>query len=155
MHILSFFAINNLALLADELWHLYLCANKDNPIKLILITPHLTMSHSRTAAPNKSNQQPIHQYVLTDVSLCKFYGAGLQCSNIYISTGAFVLQNESCNIENLLLKFNMFWLITLSLQWCHNELDGVSNQQFYECLLMRSCRRRSKKTPKLCVTGIC
>ena len=89
------------------------------------------------------------------VKLCKFNGAGLQCSNIYISTDAIVLQNESCNIDNLLLKFNMFWLITLSLQWCHNELDGVSNQQSYECLLMRLCRRRSKKTSKLCVTGIC
>ena len=42
-----------------------------------------------------------------------------------------------------------------SLQWHHNERDGVSNHQPHDCLLNRSFRRRSKKTTKLCVTGLC
>ena len=41
------------------------------------------------------------------------------------------------------------------LQWRHNGHDSVSNHQPYDCLLNRSFRRRSKKTPKLRVTGLC
>ena len=43
----------------------------------------------------------------------------------------------------------------LSLQWRHNGRDGVSNHQPHDCLLNRLFRRRSKKTPKLRVTGLC
>ena len=42
-----------------------------------------------------------------------------------------------------------------SLLWRHNGSDGVSNHQSHDCLLNRSFRRRSKKTPKLRVTGLC
>ena len=41
------------------------------------------------------------------------------------------------------------------LQWRHNEPDGVSNHQPHDCLLNRLFRRRSKKTLKLRVTGLC
>ena len=41
------------------------------------------------------------------------------------------------------------------LRWHHNERDSVSNYQPDDCLLNRLFRRRSKKTPKLCVTGLC
>ena len=40
-------------------------------------------------------------------------------------------------------------------QWRHNERDGVSNHKPHHCLLKRLFRRRSKKTSKLCVTGLC
>ena len=43
----------------------------------------------------------------------------------------------------------------VSLQWRHNERDGVSNHKPYDCLLNRLFRRRSKKTSKLRVTGLC
>ena len=42
-----------------------------------------------------------------------------------------------------------------SLPWRHNEHDGVSNHQSHGCLLKRLFRRRSKKTLKLRVTGLC
>ena len=41
-----------------------------------------------------------------------------------------------------------------TLQWRHNERDGVSNDQPHDCLLNHLFRRRSKKTSKLCVTGL-
>ena len=41
------------------------------------------------------------------------------------------------------------------IRWCHNGRDGVSNRQPHDCLLNRLFRRRSKKTSKLCVTGLC
>ena len=42
-----------------------------------------------------------------------------------------------------------------SLQWRHNEPDGVSNHQPPDCLLNRLFRHRWKKTSKLRVTGVC
>ena len=42
-----------------------------------------------------------------------------------------------------------------TLQQCHNERDGVSNHQPHDCLLNRLFGRRSKKTSKLSVTGLC
>ena len=42
-----------------------------------------------------------------------------------------------------------------TLQWRHNERDGVSNHQGLDCLLNRLFRCRSKKTSKLRVTGLC
>ena len=44
---------------------------------------------------------------------------------------------------------------TETLQWRHNERDGTSDHQTYDCLLNRLCRRRSTRTSKLCVTGLC
>ena len=43
----------------------------------------------------------------------------------------------------------------ISLQWRHNERDGVSNHQPHDCLLNRVFRRRSKKPSKPRVTGFC
>ena len=42
-----------------------------------------------------------------------------------------------------------------SLQWRHNECDGVSNHRRLNCLLHRLFRHRSKKASKLRVTDIC
>ena len=41
------------------------------------------------------------------------------------------------------------------LQWRHNERDSVSNHQPHHCLFNCLFRRRSKKTLKLRVTGLC
>ena len=42
-----------------------------------------------------------------------------------------------------------------TLQWRHNECDGVSHHQPHDCLYNRLFGRRSKKTSKLRVTGLC
>ena len=42
-----------------------------------------------------------------------------------------------------------------TLQWHHNGHDGISNCQHLHCLLSSLFRHRSKKTSKLCVTGLC
>ena len=43
----------------------------------------------------------------------------------------------------------------ITLQWRHNGRGGVSNHQPRHCLFNRLFRGRSKKTSKLCVTGLC
>ena len=47
------------------------------------------------------------------------------------------------------------WHSSNSLQWRHNERDGVSNRQLHDCLLIRLFRRRLKKTSKLRFTSLC
>ena len=41
------------------------------------------------------------------------------------------------------------------LQWHHNERDGGSNHQPHNCIFNCLFSRRSKKTPRLRVTGLC
>ena len=45
--------------------------------------------------------------------------------------------------------------LKISLRWRHNGPVSVSNHQPHDCLLNRLFRRRSKKTSKLRVTGLC
>ena len=69
----------------------------------------------------------------------------------------------SCSIMSLgagftYIGFSSAWKIfnaRFALQWHHNERDGVSNHQRRNCLLNRLFGRRSKKTSKLRVTGLC
>ena len=53
------------------------------------------------------------------------------------------------------LRHYMALLGLNALRWCHNEHDGVSNHQPYDCLLNRLFRRRRKWTSKFRVTGLC
>ena len=73
-------------------------------------------------------------------------------------------QTMPCWTRTLLLKdtlslrtcrryINQKW--RTSLRWRHNGLDSVSNHQPPGCLLNRLFRRKSKKTSKLRVTGLC
>ena len=43
----------------------------------------------------------------------------------------------------------------VSLQWRHNEHDGVSNHPRHDSLRIRLFKRISKKTSNLRVTGLC
>ena len=53
------------------------------------------------------------------------------------------------------LIFAIRVILVVLLRWRHNERDGVSNHQHIHCLLNLLFRRRSKKTSKLRVTGLC
>ena len=44
--------------------------------------------------------------------------------------------------------------VLIGLQWRHNECDVISNHQPHDCLLNRLFRHKSKKTSKLCITGL-
>ena len=45
--------------------------------------------------------------------------------------------------------------LALALKWRHNGRESVSNHQPHDCLLSHLLRRRSQKTSKLRVTGLC
>ena len=71
----------------------------------------------------------------------------------------FLINMLSSNVSTFLYYSNSalssFSNHAMSLQWRHNERDGVSNHQPRDCLLDYLFGRRSKKTSKLRVTGIC
>ena len=52
-------------------------------------------------------------------------------------------------------NFPSTWGIFLTLQWRHNGHDSGSNHKPHDCLHNLLFRRRSKKTSKLRVTGLC
>ena len=62
-----------------------------------------------------------------------------------------------CGTRGRWVKTKLRHPITCSspLHWRHNGRGCVSNHQPYDCLLNCLFRRRSKKTSKLRVTGIC
>ena len=63
-------------------------------------------------------------------------------------------KNSSLHIEAW-TKWSPFVDGIFTLQWRHNGRDGVLNHQSHDCLLNHLYRRRSKKTQKLRVTGLC
>ena len=69
------------------------------------------------------------------IALC-YYGTPLYCVLIYYDIA-------------------LSWHCKSSLQWHHNGCDGASNHQPCDCLPNHLFRRKSKKTSKLCVTGLC
>ena len=67
-----------------------------------------------------------------------------------------ILHNALCDLTNV-MHTHEEWYPThlISLRCRHNGCDSVSNHQPHDCLLNRLFRRRSKKTSKLSVTGLC
>ena len=61
----------------------------------------------------------------------------------------------SWDLRSHFSTFTGLHVSTFTLQWHHNERDGVSNHRRLDGFLNRLFRRRSKKTSKLHVTGLC
>ena len=78
----------------------------------------------------------------------------LYSSTLYIRYGSAPYINKEAEIWNYTQSCGFAWHC-ISLQWRHNEPDGISNHQPHDCLLNRLFRRRPKKTSKLRVTGLC
>ena len=85
---------------------------------------------------------------------------------IWCKIGLFHCVNASSCVNDLYIDsrfyiyrklFSRQWLqnVFFSLRWRHHGRDSVSNHQSHDCLLNRLFRRRSKKTSKLHVTGLC
>ena len=78
---------------------------------------------------------------------------GLKCDDFHLRKCFWkCLENVAFFAQNLMCCFAAYALV--SLQWRHNERDGVSNLKPHECLLSRLFGRWSKKTSKLRVTGL-
>ena len=77
---------------------------------------------------------------------------------IDVISNPFPITSKFCQQKGAVMgavPHNMGMVISLSLKWRHNGRDSVSNHQPHDCLLNHLFRRRSKKTSKLRVTGLC
>ena len=113
----------------------------------MLMTCHLI--GSRTSAPIKLaflamwHMQEYNTIYITEV---------LQCNNLCI---AVTTSHGFSYHQQGFFQINKKRKQQSSLQWHHNGHNGISNHQPHDCLLNRLFRRRSKKTSKLRVTGLC
>ena len=82
---------------------------------------------------------------------------------IYIYNFQYLSMALSLIVAKVWNMLNVFdWIVdatntleeTHSLQWRHNERHGVSNRRRLDCFLNHLFRHRSKKTPKLRVSGL-
>ena len=62
---------------------------------------------------------------------------------------------HSTGLVGKMFSCNFFFKKRTTLRWRHNDHAGVSNHQPHGCLLNRLFMRKSKKTSKLRVTGLC
>ena len=84
----------------------------------------------------------------------------ISCSTKYLNT-TWRPKPSVCGVMvysvNLICKFirPKYHQIPDSLQWRHNERDGISNHRFLDCLLNRLFGCRSNKASKIRITGLC
>ena len=78
-----------------------------------------------------------------------------QITSIFIQGKGLEYVGYERNSDCFVSPSNTLSLNKIIAQWRHNEHDGVSNGQPHDCLLKRFFMRRSKKTSKLRVTGLC
>ena len=86
---------------------------------------------------------PVYEYILT---MLKIITWRWKKAFFWIAFALAHQRNANYNTVRTQIK---------TLQWRQNGPDGVSDHQPHVCLLIRLFRRRSKKTSKLRVTGLC
>ena len=102
--------------------------------------------------PHSRRRNCNHQGDLTQLN-CEHEHTFLWNQNIILKEHIWVSYE---NVSHIDFGISLFIAASMrSLQWRHNERDGVSNYQPRHCLLNRFFKRRSKKTSMLRVTGLC
>ena len=116
----------------------------------------------------------VYYFTLTDCFTHRGSQQYTICSIKYVNDFRFSCYACFVMIRVLVIKGFMWYIVRISSvervlryqwsrsgkhfdtsQWRHNGRNGVSNHQPHDCLLNGLFRRRSKKTPKLRVTGLC
>ena len=133
------------------------------PIVLIFCTEH--GSDTAVLCPKHQNDM---EFVLKRLDIWKrcygwprFHVTGVWCwvwDGYHIShTPDLFICRQSIHYTPVITRSFVSDILTIdtTLQWRHNGLDIVSNLQPHDCLLNRLFRRRSKKTSKLRLTGLC
>ena len=93
--------------------------------------------------------------IWTNVGILIIWNWGANFSEIVIEIRTFSFKKMSSENDGHFVSAPLSYYKAYSLQWCHNDHDSVSNHQPHGCLLNRLFGRRSKKTSKLRVTGLC
>ena len=95
-------------------------------------------------------------FTFRNVTACWSYGKGLPSISSRVWSGPHCCFREIRHCSQRPQTYILPRVASdVTLQWRHNVRDSVSNHQPHDCLLNRLFRRRSKKTSKLRVTGLC
>ena len=94
------------------------------------------------------NKRHIYQY---RYFVWNFKGYRFSKRSKNINTNGFDCVGSVSSMQN----YSTTCTMVVSWQWRQNERYGVSNHRRLECLLSHLFRRRSKKTSKHRVTGLC
>ena len=98
----------------------------------------------------------IHQSVYFFISISTISLSLISISKVVLRKN---MTKKSCLHRSLHVHWKLIsWFSTklqYPLQWRHNEPDGVTNHRHLDCLLNCLFRCKSKKTSKLCFTGLC
>ena len=145
---------------ANKKW----CASKhagllNSCLGKLCLLPHLVVSLISARVTIISTRVSAHcQAILLEIYL-KLY-----CYDVYykmtttLPTGQWVNSSVSLMwicVDHMNGNSRLAAPRLVTLQRRHNGCGGNSNHQPHHCLLNRLFRRRSKKTPKLRVTGLC
>ena len=107
-----------------------------------------------------SKRNPVRRHALCNPGRRIFGGISVskcicnKCSSWYRFLVTFTLA-EGGHMHGPFHLFSHQSRTISPLRWRHNDHDGVSNHQPHGCLLNRLFRRRSKKTSKRSITGLC
>ena len=95
--------------------------------------------------------QSKHYPCTESTTVIDFHEKGYQIDGLVLDCSNSIEISLSFQCGRMVYNAN----VVVTLQWRHNEQDNVSNHQPHDSLLNRWFRHRSKKTPKLRVTGLC
>ena len=87
--------------------------------------------------------------------LCSPHDARFMIRKLQRDANFRFIQDLNTLLNYCLICVKTLLIILPRLRWRHNERDSVSNHLPHHCLLNRLFTRRSKKTSKLRVTGLC
>ena len=113
-----------------------------------------TYSYPSDERPWFNSQKPIHKLFMNPwIASCENSFAFVLI--LMIRSGQRFEYVKPIELSLHVQNYDRSGHIIFTLKWRHNERDGVSKHQPHDCFLNRLFRRRSKKTSKLCVTGLC
>ena len=142
----------------NYVWHTYICIETLAKIKYCCIITFKTVLRTERYFRIFSERDPSAHVLPISHSIAKILMDGL-CLKI---TWSQYLQGKMWSINRCYFLLISIQLLLSSqpsynnsLRWRHNERGSVSNHQPHDCLLNGLFGRRSKKTWKLRVTGLC
>ena len=115
-----------------------------------LCNGRLYLSMLRLKLINVSKRGPWWPIVFENVWMYVIFGAATW--TFFVKT---ISRRAAQDGLSLVWQYASVESLFIALQWRHNGCDSVSNHQPRDCFLSRLFRRRSKKTSKLRVTGLC
>ena len=111
---------------------------------------------NRNVADTLSNFQYRGEILSINTPIVNVHGALPQNSKAHnVRDKISKLLRQGRKIAHAMMIYMYLAKVLVTLQWRNNERNGVSKHRRLDCLLHGLFRRRSKKTSKLRVTGLC